>query len=118
MFHLNARGRQLARPAATPATAAKSLPPALAASVARPVVLAPAAKTLRVAPDAVRKLLRAGNLPAALVVTGPVRLLNGPMSRNRLYVLSAPPWLWLLSYLFSLKGGPRSYQLVVPSVLE
>ena len=28
------------------------------------------------APDAVRKLLRAGNLPAALVVTGPVRLLN------------------------------------------
>jgi hypothetical protein len=76
MFHLNARGRQLARPAATPASAAKSLPPALAASVARPVVLPPAAEPLRVAPDAVRKLLRAGNLPAALVVTGPLRLLN------------------------------------------
>jgi hypothetical protein len=73
MFRLNARGRQLARPAA-PAVAA--LTPGLAAPVAGRVALAHAAEPLRVAPDAVRKLLRAGNLPTALVVTGPVRLLN------------------------------------------
>jgi hypothetical protein len=74
MFRLNARGRQLVRPAATSAGAA--LAPKLAALVARPVALGSVAEPLRVAPDAVRKLLRTGNLPAALVVTGPVRLPN------------------------------------------
>jgi hypothetical protein len=73
MFRLNARGRQLARPA-TPVVTALTLGPA--APVARPVAPDPTAEPLQVAPDAVRKLLRAGNLPAALVVTGPVRLLN------------------------------------------
>ena len=73
MFRLNARGRQLARPA-TPVVAA--LTPGPTAPIARPVAPASTAEPLHVAPDAVRKLLRAGNLPAALVVTGPVRLLN------------------------------------------
>jgi hypothetical protein len=73
MFRLNARGRQPARPAA-PAVVA--LTPGPAASVARPAAPASTAEPLHVAPDAVRKLLRAGNVPAALVVTGPVRLLN------------------------------------------
>ena len=73
MFHLNARGRQLARPT-TSAVAARM--PGLATPLAHPAAPVPAAEPLRVAPDAVRKLLRAGNLPAALMVTGPVRLLN------------------------------------------
>ena len=73
MFRLNARGRQAARPAA-PAVAASA--PGLATPALRPGAPAAALAPLRVAPEAVRKLLRAGNLPAALVVTGPVRLLN------------------------------------------
>lgn len=73
MFRLNARGRQLARPATS---AVATLTPGPAASVARLAAPAPTAEPLQVAPDAVRKLLRAGNLPEALVVTGPVRLLN------------------------------------------
>jgi len=73
MFSLHARGRQVARPTIS---AVAVRPPGPAASAASPVALAPTAAPLHVAPDAVRKLLRAGNLPAALVVTGPVRLLN------------------------------------------
>ncbi|MGI4736616.1 MAG: DUF6745 domain-containing protein [Janthinobacterium lividum] len=74
MFRLNARGRQLARPTAAPAVAALTSGPAVPA--ARPVAPVSTVEPLRVTPDAVRKLLQAGNLPAALVVTGPVRLLN------------------------------------------
>ena len=73
MFRLNARGRQLTRPA-TSAVAVRL--PGLATPLAHSAAPAPASEPLRVAPDAVRKLLRDGNLPAALVVTGPVRLLN------------------------------------------
>jgi hypothetical protein len=73
MFRLHARGRQLARPVAPAVVALTPGPPA---SVARSAAPASTAEPLHVAPGAVRKLLRAGNVPAALVVTGPVRLLN------------------------------------------
>jgi hypothetical protein len=73
MFRINARGRQAVRPTAILAAA---LAPTPTAPAVRAVTLATGAEPLRVAPDAVRKLLRAGNLPAALVVTGPLRLPN------------------------------------------
>jgi hypothetical protein len=73
MFRINARGRQAVRPTAILAAA---LAPTPTAPAVRAVTLATGAEPLRVAPDAVRKLLRAGNLPATLVVTGPLRLPN------------------------------------------
>lgn len=75
MFRVNARGRQVARPAA-PVAAPWPLALGLATPVVPPVAPASAAEPLRVSPDAVRQLLRAGNVPAAVVVTGPVRLPN------------------------------------------
>ncbi|RAK68136.1 DUF6745 domain-containing protein [Hymenobacter edaphi] len=82
MFRITARGRQTARPAtATPPTlppAAPALPVAMEPQPAflRPPV-APAGSAeapLVVGPDQVRALLLAGRMPAALVVSGPVRL--------------------------------------------
>ena len=83
MFRINARGRQPARPA-TPPPAAPVLPPAsitvvtpagqlAVEQVAQPRPVAGEA-VLTVTPERVRALLLAGPMPAALVVTGPVRL--------------------------------------------
>ena len=78
MFRINARGRQPNRPVGQPVAVRQVAPPAglLAAPAALPLPLvAPAPATpLHVAPEAVRALLRSGRVPAALVVTGAVRL--------------------------------------------
>lgn len=75
MFRINARGRQLARPAA-PAAPPLSQPVVSTAGRLAVERVAPAviAAPLTVAPEQVRALLLAGPVPAALVVTGPVRL--------------------------------------------
>lgn len=82
MFRINARGRHTARPA-TPAPP-DQLPPIEQPAVpvaqeplpayGRPAAAAPTSGVLTVAPDQVRAVLLGGRVPAALVVTGPVRL--------------------------------------------
>ncbi|RTQ45872.1 hypothetical protein EJV47_23875 [Hymenobacter gummosus] len=82
MFRINARGRHPARPATPTTSAPPAAEPQPAAPLAqeplpaylRPAAALPAGAVLTVAPDQVRALLLAGRVPAALVVTGPVRL--------------------------------------------
>ena len=82
MFRINARGRHTARPATpAPPTAPPTVEqPALPVAAeplpayARPVAAPTTGAVLTVAPDQVRAVLLSGRVPAALVVTGPVRL--------------------------------------------
>src|SRR4051812_32382293 len=86
MFSINARGRQLRRPAtaapqaAEPATTFNLRP----ASSPPPSACAPTQPTgpVRTTPEAVRAILLSGRMPDELIVTGPLRLNNEPRLRE------------------------------------
>ncbi|WP_310394452.1 DUF6745 domain-containing protein [Hymenobacter sp.] len=89
MFSINARGRQLRRPAAAPTQAAEPAATFRAgpATPQQQVAAAQPAGPLRATPEAARALLLSGRVPDELIVSGALRLSHEPRLRE------LPRWL-------------------------